>query len=327
LRRSLLQHKDNLGREPEASKRLGVYVDSNEVDGLPVLVNHKKALEENSSNTRGWSSFSRIFDSWRGRETTADKTVENAEEGGRDNKPNIEEGDPFTGNGSGILSVLLGIHRQGRVSSETPSPELTDAEISSKQKAKAPLERPTLSHAARTHRFNRDLGIKGVLDMINNNEVVDNTRSDAGVFGPLIATTGNLAGIASPSHAGVAPDPTQPGHRLSRYSHADDGPHTPIPKSPPDSRPTSVVIESANSTPVEERPGSRIPTSPLKEKGVTAKRTGWSSALKALTPAGSHDSPYTTDTEGEAANEKRRKRRKTKRKREDIFVRVSFHRP
>jgi hypothetical protein len=42
-------------------------------------------------------------------------------------------------------------------------------------------------------------------------------RSDAGVFGPLIAGTGNLTGAAAPASSGLQPDVKQPGYHLSRF--------------------------------------------------------------------------------------------------------------
>lgn len=41
-------------------------------------------------------------------------------------------------------------------------------------------------------------------------------RSDGGVFGPLITSTGNLAGIAAPTSSQLQPDSNKPGYRLSR---------------------------------------------------------------------------------------------------------------
>ncbi|EST08120.1 protein of unknown function DUF3815 [Kalmanozyma brasiliensis GHG001] len=42
-------------------------------------------------------------------------------------------------------------------------------------------------------------------------------RSDAGVFGALVATTGNLIGAVSPQHAQLGPNPKRPGYSLDRY--------------------------------------------------------------------------------------------------------------
>ena len=42
------------------------------------------------------------------------------------------------------------------------------------------------------------------------------TRSAAGVFGPLIASTGNIAGVAAPGATTIAPNVKRPGYHLSR---------------------------------------------------------------------------------------------------------------
>ena len=42
------------------------------------------------------------------------------------------------------------------------------------------------------------------------------SRGGAGVFGPLIAGTGNITGVAAPAPATVAPDLKRPGYHLSR---------------------------------------------------------------------------------------------------------------
>lgn len=42
-------------------------------------------------------------------------------------------------------------------------------------------------------------------------------RSSAGTIGALIATTGNMIGAVSPSHAQLGPCPTRPGYTLDRY--------------------------------------------------------------------------------------------------------------
>ncbi|WFC99562.1 hypothetical protein MYAM1_002307 [Malassezia yamatoensis] len=43
------------------------------------------------------------------------------------------------------------------------------------------------------------------------------SRSAAGVMGALIATSGNLIGAVSPSHAQLGPNPTRSGYKLDRY--------------------------------------------------------------------------------------------------------------
>ncbi|GAC94744.1 hypothetical protein PHSY_002317 [Pseudozyma hubeiensis SY62] len=57
-----------------------------------------------------------------------------------------------------------------------------------------------------------ETGIESALD-----ERPKAARSDAGVFGALVATTGNLIGAVSPQHAQLGPNPKRPGFSLDRY--------------------------------------------------------------------------------------------------------------
>ncbi|ETS61477.1 hypothetical protein PaG_04515 [Moesziomyces aphidis] len=57
-----------------------------------------------------------------------------------------------------------------------------------------------------------ETGIESALD-----ERPKAARSGAGVFGALVATTGNLVGAVSPQHAQLGPNPKRPGWSLDRY--------------------------------------------------------------------------------------------------------------
>ncbi|KAN0064417.1 pheromone-regulated protein prm10 [Thecaphora frezii] len=63
--------------------------------------------------------------------------------------------------------------------------------------------------------------VKGVASEAGFDDVMDErpkaARSGAGVFGGLIATTGNLIGAVSPAHAQLGPNPKRPGFTLDRY--------------------------------------------------------------------------------------------------------------
>lgn len=52
------------------------------------------------------------------------------------------------------------------------------------------------------------------------------TRSGAGVFGPLIASTGNITGAAAPAPSTVAPNIKRPGYHLSRYAWLSTSTHS-----------------------------------------------------------------------------------------------------
>ncbi|PPQ84955.1 hypothetical protein CVT25_004468 [Psilocybe cyanescens] len=57
-------------------------------------------------------------------------------------------------------------------------------------------------------------------------------RSGAGVFGPLIVSTGNLAGVAAPQASQLQPNVKRPGYKLSRHSQSSTDLHTTPPISP-----------------------------------------------------------------------------------------------
>lgn len=61
--------------------------------------------------------------------------------------------------------------------------------------------------------------IKGVVNEtgIDIDERPKAARSSAGVFGALVATTGNLIGAVSPNHAQLGANPKRPGYTLDRY--------------------------------------------------------------------------------------------------------------
>ncbi|EPQ27914.1 uncharacterized protein PFL1_04658 [Pseudozyma flocculosa PF-1] len=63
--------------------------------------------------------------------------------------------------------------------------------------------------------------VKGVANEAGFEDVMDErpkaARSGAGVFGALVATTGNLIGAVSPAHAQLGPNPKRPGYTLDRY--------------------------------------------------------------------------------------------------------------
>ncbi|KAJ7808080.1 hypothetical protein B0H14DRAFT_2871360 [Mycena olivaceomarginata] len=63
-------------------------------------------------------------------------------------------------------------------------------------------------------------------------------RNGAGVLGALIASTGNISGVAAPVPSQLAPNIKRPGYHLSRYSVQEDDVPTATPASPLPSLPT-----------------------------------------------------------------------------------------
>ncbi|KAI9060774.1 DUF1212-domain-containing protein [Trametes sanguinea] len=172
-------------------------------------------------------------------------------------------------------------------------------------------------------------------------------RSGAGVFGPLIASAGNIAGVAAPAPVTVAPNCKRPGYHLSRYSLESN-----IPKSSQHqhghnrtlSRPRSMHFDpqgrsqslSGPSSPPDESP----PVSRPSPAGSSPGRQKWTGVLKdlpkwvpsrAATPSTTPGTPMTdlgTDSEwlsekggewgGSGMDDKRKKRKK--RKKAEIWI-------
>ncbi|KAL7278313.1 hypothetical protein ACG7TL_008289 [Trametes sanguinea] len=172
-------------------------------------------------------------------------------------------------------------------------------------------------------------------------------RSGAGVFGPLIASAGNIAGVAAPAPVTVAPNCKRPGYHLSRYSLESN-----IPKSSQHhhghnrtlSRPRSMHFDpqgrshsvSGPSSPADESPPHSRPS----PAGSSPGRQKWTGVLKdlpkwvpsrAATPSTTPGTPMTdfgTDSEwlsenggewGGSGMEDKKKKRK-KRKKAEIWI-------
>lgn len=337
MRHSLLRHRETQTRDsdPSPAKELDVYIDSNETDGLPSTKAKEEPIRstnQNASLSDGWKTVLGVatFTAQNRPKRKDDEILERSETATLEKRPRLEEDDLSFGHGSGILSALLGVDHQRRKKSPgylsySSSDSGTSTPVTKSDRVKG-------KRRMRRSRFSRELGLKGVFDKIGHDDVASKTRSDAGVFGPLMATVGNIAAAAAPRNIQIAPDPTRPGYRLSRYSHAEDEPQSPRsetnsrPASRPPSRPlsrtASIVVQHEASSPVDEKkelPGLELPYKGGGSGYATPRSRGWPSALKALTSVGSHDSPVSTDTE--STREKKRRHKKTKRKREEIFVR------
>ncbi|KAM5545760.1 hypothetical protein V8D89_000798 [Ganoderma adspersum] len=167
------------------------------------------------------------------------------------------------------------------------------------------------------------------------------SRGGAGVFGPLIAGTGNITGVAAPMSATVAPDLKRPGYHLSRYSLDESK----LPKAgstaerKPLTRSRSIHFDSQSlrsplmtgpPTPASEETlsphsssgGSQSPVTPL-----TGKQQRWSGVLKDLpkfagrTPSTVPSTPATelgAEDGASSFDEKREKRRK--RRKAEIWI-------
>ncbi|KAI5474725.1 DUF1212 family protein [Pseudohyphozyma bogoriensis] len=67
----------------------------------------------------------------------------------------------------------------------------------------------------------KNLGRSLGLEVETSSSRPDAAKSSAGVFGGLMLSTGNIAGVAAPHNTRLAPQATRPGYHLSRYSAPD----------------------------------------------------------------------------------------------------------
>lgn len=171
------------------------------------------------------------------------------------------------------------------------------------------------------------------------------TRNAAGVFGPLIASTGNISGAAAPIPSTVAPNIKRPGYHLSRYSLESNLPTVPRPAVEATrrrlTRPRSTHFEKI---PLKGPILSVQPSSPPDSVGearddspesvVTSTSFGskykWTGVLKNLpqkgwSRAGTPSTPGTPVGEDEWLSEKHgtddwKKEKRKKRKKAEIYV-------
>ncbi|KAJ7751699.1 hypothetical protein B0H16DRAFT_1548054 [Mycena metata] len=103
---------------------------------------------------------------------------------------------------------------------------------------------------------------------------VRNRRNGAGVLGALIASTGNITGVAAPAPSTLAPNITRPGYHLSRYSIDEQ----------------NVVLPPVAAS-AKERPKSLPPmpylrlsstSSSITDRDTLASKRGWTEKLRDL---------------------------------------------
>ncbi|KAF9810817.1 hypothetical protein IEO21_06797 [Rhodonia placenta] len=159
------------------------------------------------------------------------------------------------------------------------------------------------------------------------------TRNGAGVFGPLIASTGNIAGAAAPNNAALAPSIKRPGYHLSRYSLESKMPKVEKP-SPTLSRPRSMHFEIDPKSAPEHPSHLRTASMPFNIEGESPSsmrsRTKWTGVLQNLpkrgwSRAGTPSTPGTPATSDEEAKDKEDKARREKRRRKKAEVYITRH--
>ncbi|OCH92004.1 DUF1212-domain-containing protein [Obba rivulosa] len=167
------------------------------------------------------------------------------------------------------------------------------------------------------------------------------TRSGAGVFGPLIASTGNITGAAAPTASTVAPNIKRPGYHLSRYS-LDDVPTKSAAKRKPLQRSRSSHSLYQRSMSIPEADLHTLTDSPTPEDHLLGDRppsmfshgrTKWTEVLRDLpkggwrsraeTPTASTPGTPTDDewiTEKKLLAEERKREKRKRRKKAEIYI-------
>lgn len=163
-------------------------------------------------------------------------------------------------------------------------------------------------------------------------------RSDAGVFGALIGTTGGLAASAAPGASTLIPAAKKPGFHLSRYSLPSSpagGGHLSPPRSSHGSRPssvysTTVIADSPTDMGFDAKDENRTKSTDdlimMKNRGkkpsalnLTALRGG-EKRLKTPTEKRSFASEEDRKRKEWEAEKRRRKKAKDARKKQEVFI-------
>ncbi|KAI0753996.1 hypothetical protein C8Q80DRAFT_1216283 [Daedaleopsis nitida] len=143
------------------------------------------------------------------------------------------------------------------------------------------------------------------------------THTGGGVFAPLIASTGNIAGVAAPVPATVAPDLKRPGYHISRYSLDSNLRRRNKPSTM--GKPNLHYDPLAETASSSNQSSSETAVSASRGNGTLSGRRGWNASLKDLpkaiskgfrTPASSPESEVGALNYGSTRAEKKRKRRK-----------------
>jgi len=161
------------------------------------------------------------------------------------------------------------------------------------------------------------------------------SRNAGGVVGSLIASTGNLVGIAAPVHSQLQPNVKRPGYRLSRwaasdclidfllnssvrYSHKEELVRPPPARLPSFYSANSDQIENGRSTPTSLYQGIRsLPSTMLGSLSLKgARRSG------ASTP---HEfRPFSDRGGGYHRRQVRSEKNKHKRRKAEVFVSKNY---
>ncbi|KAF8073818.1 hypothetical protein FPV67DRAFT_1410830 [Lyophyllum atratum] len=202
----------------------GNFIEPSEREGLPGIRDPQKFAQKQAEKVVRSHTRRRFFDfGWRAGKKKP-KTKKTHVEHDRRSTDTYESKDierdaaseTHRLGGKGVLSALLPLYGQDKAPSPGPS---TPALSPPAEYERPPFIRPGLPprQASFSHQREPRLGHYAPSALLLRRKNA-NTRSGAGVFGPLITSTGNLTAFAAPAQSRLQPDYKRPGYRLSRYS-------------------------------------------------------------------------------------------------------------
>ncbi|KAG6812586.1 hypothetical protein H0H92_002055 [Tricholoma furcatifolium] len=278
----------------------GNYIDATERAGLPGMQDSSDAAQEQAekvvnSHTRKrrfghrpkfvkkWNKTRKMFSGGNSEDTENTDVERNA---GTDDTPQV--------GGGGVLSTLLTLYGEGMdMSSGVSTPAGSVEDLRERPWAHLP-QRPPSSlgnevipdspSLSRTSSRGEEEKKASKFQQLNPSHLLSRhknpkARNAGGVFGPLIASTGNLTGFVAPSQSQLQPDIKRPGYHLSRYSF-DDKPKPSVMPPKLGSRPKSVIDDTSSYAP-SLRSAASSPPSPTNTDPGPA-RTRWTGMLKDL---------------------------------------------
>lgn len=330
----------------------GHFIDSHETAGLPGTDDleryaSKQAAQVVRAHTArkgrkgGFGLRKKKRSSSRNSGTYSDSDVEKYANSSQSANPSLPAG-------GGILSALLTLYNDsGATQSAASTPGTSTAPSRDTRKSTSPGIEPrkhretaswdSLGSALGLHtpvaplpaaRANKEPSLlsrraQAPLSLLGLNNRPPQTRSSGGVLGPLIASTGNIAGAAAPHSSRIAPNVKRPGYHLSKYSLEE------VPTSK--RRPPQVPSYSAPTTPGVHEDGSPASPTPTTAEGsprsgtYTPKKklTGYASSIMSGLRSGRsspNQTPLYERNEYFSADDEKAERRKRRRKKAEVYI-------
>jgi hypothetical protein len=254
--------------------------------------------------------------------------------------------------GKGVLSSLLKLYERPRSSSSstttlvdgpTPSTPMSPetSQITDRRRTPSDISTstaiPRRPGTFRRHSYDNTYdavrgGLKGIGKWVgvDTSDRPEAARSGAGVFGALQASALGLAGAATPHHSSVAPAPTRPGFRISRYSMPEVQPefhhyhrHHGSPTAPSSEASTPVPRPETGTPPsklAHRRQGSHLSLTNLGEYFDPTKYHKQSKVFKAQRTPSQPGTPQNEYDEKVANGGRMKRRKREKRKQDEIFI-------